>query len=80
MRAKPKQLPTHHQAEVLRRIAITGRMMLTHQEGHEDRYHDGSGKTIDERTAKLLIRNGWLIAERDSMFELAPQSWRAKTL
>ncbi len=81
MAKKPnkQRLPTYHQAEIIRRIAITGSMMLTHEEGHEDRYHDASGRTIAAPTARLLIRNGWLIADRDSMFDLEPQSWRAKT-
>ena len=64
---------------VLRRLAITGRLMLTHNADSKDRYTDGAGQTVDERTAKALIRNGWVIPERDSMFDLEPQSWLVKT-
>ncbi len=70
--------PTEFQTRVLGRIAQTGRLMLTHQESKPDSYADGAGSTIDERTAKILIRNGWVVAERDGMFDLAPRSWRAK--
>jgi hypothetical protein len=75
-----KKLPTHYQAGILRRIAITGRLMLTHDADKLDRYSDGQGVAIPKRTAKLRIKNGWVIAERDSMFDLTPQSWRVKTL
>jgi hypothetical protein len=36
---RPK-LPTEHQTKVLRRIADTGCMMLTHREGGRDTYTD----------------------------------------
>jgi hypothetical protein len=80
MKKTKQRLPTHYQSSVLKRIAITGRLMLTHDADHNDRYSDGSGLVIPERTAKLIIRNGWVTAERDSMFDLTPQSWKAKTL
>jgi hypothetical protein len=53
--------------------------MLTHDADHKNHYSDRSGAMIPERTAKTLIRNGWVIAQRDSMFNLTPQSWVAKT-
>ena len=73
------RLPTYYQAQVLRRIAITGGMMLTHDADHEDRYSDKGGAPIPKRTAQLIIRNGWVSPQRDSMFDLTPQSWVAKT-
>jgi hypothetical protein len=78
-RPKKPRLPTYHQAQLLQRLAITGQLMLTHNEDKKDRYTDGAGGTIDERTAKIFIREGWVIAERDSMFDLTPQSWKVRT-
>jgi hypothetical protein len=75
---RPK-LPTEHQTKVLRRIAETGCMMLTHSKDGRDRYTDASGSTIAESVARALIRNGWVVGQRDPMFDLTPQSWRART-
>jgi hypothetical protein len=75
---KPK-LPSEHQTRVLRRIAETGCMMLTHRKDGKNSYTDASGATIAEPTARLFIRNGWVIAERDSMFDLTPQTWKARS-
>ena len=50
--------------------------MLTLDPTLGNRFSDTAGGTIDERTARTLIRNGWVRAERDSMFDLTPQSWR----
>ena len=74
-----RRLPTEHQTRTLRRIAQTGSMILTHQEGKEDRYSDAAGNVIDVITAQALIQNGWVAAERDSMFDLVSQSWRARS-
>jgi hypothetical protein len=54
-------------------------MMLTHDADHKDRYTDAAGVTVADPTAKLMIRNGWLVPERDSMFDLTPQTWRVRT-
>jgi hypothetical protein len=54
-------------------------MMLTHREDGKDSYTDASGATIAEPTARLFIRNGWVVAQRDSMFDLTPQTWIART-
>jgi len=75
-----RKLPTEHQTRTLRRIAQTGSMILTHQEGEEDRYADAAGNVIDVRTAQALIQSGWVKAEQDSMFDLAPQSWRVRSV
>jgi hypothetical protein len=40
-------------------------MMLTHREDGKDSYTDASGATIAEPTARLFIRNGWVVAQRD---------------
>jgi hypothetical protein len=79
MKTKKPKRPTEHQTRILRRIASTGCMMLTHDADHKDRYTDAAGVTVAEPTAKLMIRNGWLVPERDSMFDLTPQTWRART-
>jgi hypothetical protein len=79
MKAKKPKLPTEHQTRVLRRIAASGCMMLTHKAGHNDRYTDAAGNEVAVYTARLMIRNGWLVPERDSMFDLAPQTWRVRT-
>ncbi len=44
-----------------------------------ERYSDGSGVTIPAPTAKRLIANGWVEAQRDSLFDLTPQTWRVKS-
>jgi hypothetical protein len=54
-------------------------MMLTHREDGKNSYTDASGATIAEPTARLLIRNGWVVPQRDSMFDLTPQTWKART-
>jgi hypothetical protein len=79
MKTVKRRLPTEFQSRVLRRIAQTGAMMLTHREGKEDIYTDAAGYTIDSRTALTLINRGWVIPEKESMFDLMPQSWRAKS-
>jgi hypothetical protein len=78
-RSKKPKLPTEHQTRILRRIAATGCMMLTHEAGKTDCYTDAAGVTIAEPTARIFIKNGWVIAQRDSMFDLSPQSWKVRT-
>ena len=75
---KRQSPPTEYQTLMLRRIAQTGRLMLTRTPEGGDRYSDGSGRPIPDRTAKVLIRKGWVIPERDSMFDEPPQSWLAR--
>ena len=78
--SKRRRMPTEAQSGVLCRIAgAGGAMMLTHDPVHGDRYSDLRGQTIPEPTAKVLIRNGWVTAERSSMFDTAPQVWRTRT-
>jgi hypothetical protein len=73
---KGQRLPTEEQTRVLRRIAQNGgSMMLTRNADKGNRYTDLAGVTVAEPTAKVLIRNGWVIAQRDSMFDLDPQTW-----
>ena len=81
MRAKVKSppRPTQEQSRVLRRISQNGGiMMLTHRADGPDEYVDRAGITVPARTAAALIRNGWVIPQRDSMFDLAPQTWRTQ--
>jgi hypothetical protein len=79
MKTKKPKLPTEHQTRILRRIAASGCMMLTHEAGHKDRYTDAAGVTVADPIAKRMIENGWLIPDRDSMFDLTPQTWRVRT-
>ncbi len=75
------KLPTEAQSRILRRIAQNGGvMMLTLDDDNKPRYSDVSGITISEPTAKRLIANGWVEAQRDSLFDLTPQTWRVKSL
>jgi hypothetical protein len=53
--------------------------MLTHDAGKKDRYTDAAGVAVADLTARLMIKNGWLVPERDSMFDLAPQTWKVRT-
>jgi hypothetical protein len=81
LKAKKRPLPTEYQSRVLRRLLQSGgSLVLTHQEGCNDRYHDQAGVTVPEKTAQMLIRHGWVEAQRDSMFNLTPQSWRVKSV
>ena len=79
MKTKRPKLPTEAQTRILRRIAQNGGvMMLTHDDDNKDRYSDAAGVTIGDLTAKRFIANGWVEAQRDSLFDLTPQTWRIK--
>jgi hypothetical protein len=73
---KPKR-PTEYQTQWLRRIAASP-MMVTRGPGEPVRYSLQNGATIPLLTAKTLIRNGWVKAERDGLFD-EPQTYRALT-
>ena len=76
---KPK-IPTEAQSRILRRIAQNGGLiMLTLDEDHVPRYSDAAGVTIGTPTAKVFIRNNWVTPQRDSLFDLTPQTWRVKS-
>lgn len=76
-----KGLPTEAQSRTLRMIAAAGgSMMLSFDNEHEaQRYHDMAGRTIPSATARILIRRGWVIPQRDSMLDAEPQSYRIRT-
>jgi hypothetical protein len=79
MKTKRRKPPTEAQTRILRRIAQNGGlMMLTLVPGEQPAYTDAHGCTIPEPTAKILIRNNWVEAQRDSLFDLTPQTWRVK--
>jgi hypothetical protein len=69
--------PNHYQAQWLRRIAQSP-MMVTRVPGEPPRYSLQTGEIIPQRTAEILIRNGWLRAQRDGLFD-DPQTYRAHT-
>jgi hypothetical protein len=73
---KPKR-PTEHQTAWLRRIASFP-MMVTRVSGEPIRYSLQNGATVPRLTAEILIRNGWVKAERDGLFD-EPQTYRALT-
>lgn len=72
--AKPKT-PTEAQARILRRIAQNGGSLCLTLDPEGRRYHDMAGVTVPEPTARILIANGLVTANRDSMYDLDPQSW-----
>ena len=81
MNAKPgrAKMPTEAQTRILRHLAQTGGLlMLTHDEDG-DRYSDALGYTVDCRMAAILIKNGWVTPQKDSMFDLSPQTWRVRS-
>jgi hypothetical protein len=78
MRRKTNPKPNHYQAGILSLIAQSF-MIRTKNEGVPDEFSTNTGVTIPRLTAELLIRNGWVRAQRDSMFDLVPQRYDALT-
>jgi hypothetical protein len=74
---KRQTRPTEAQSRWLRRIAHQP-MMITYIPGEEPRYHLADGLVVPAATANLLIRKGWVVGQRDGLFE-QPQSYRVKT-
>jgi hypothetical protein len=72
------KLPTKSQTIWLRRIALSP-LMVTRTPEFNDRYSLANGLTVPERTAKILIDRGWVVAERDGMWSDAPQTYRVRT-
>ncbi|HEV2225023.1 MAG TPA: hypothetical protein VGR84_18675 [Candidatus Acidoferrales bacterium] len=69
--------PNDYQSRLLMRIA-RGFMLRTKIAGEPDRFSLDTGETISTTTAMILIRNGWVTAERrDSMFDTTPQRYDA---
>jgi hypothetical protein len=70
---------TEHQTRVLRMIEQDGgSMMLTNSEEGQ-RYQTLVGNTIKTDTAKALIKHGYVIANRDSLYDLNPQTWKLRS-
>ena len=81
MKQTKRKLPTEAQSRILQRIAQAGGViMLTLDEDRVPRYSDASGATIGTPTVKIFIRNNWVTPQRDSLFDLTPQTWRIKSL
>jgi hypothetical protein len=78
-RTKRPPKPTSSQANWLHRIALSP-MMVTRTPGENDRYSLANGAVINERTAKILIRNGWVVGRRDGLpwFGDLPQTYRVR--
>ena len=70
-----RQKPTTAQSNLLRRIATTGGLVLQHSAGG-DEYFDRAGGRMPTREARQILRH--LIPNKDSLFDLTPQSWRAR--
>ena len=75
MRPKKPKRPTEAQTRILARIAAAGGALCMTRDPNGKRYHDQAGRTVPEPTAMALIHNGWVIAQRDSMYDLDPQTW-----
>jgi hypothetical protein len=73
-----RRLPSVQQTALIRRIAQTGALILTHNAREGDIYADALGVPIAKPEALALIRGGFVEPSRDSMFGAAPQSWRVK--
>lgn len=68
--------PTLAQAEWLRRIALSP-LMKTYIDGEtQPRFSLACGTTVPFATASVLIRNGWVRACRDGLFD-DPQTYVA---
>ncbi len=79
MTARSQKIPTEWQSRILRRIAQNGGIiMLTMDDENKPRYSDAAGVTINTPTVKVFIRNNWVVPQRDSLFDLTPQTWRIK--
>lgn len=76
-RTRP-QRPTNEQAQTLRRLANTGGLLILIHTKRGDSYSDLEGSPVPLRIAKALIENGWVIEQKDSLFDLSPQSWRVR--
>ena len=66
MRAKRVVKPTHYQAGVLKQIAISP-LMKTYSPDRKVVWGLQNGKEIGEACANALIRNGWVVPQRDGL-------------
>jgi hypothetical protein len=69
--AKPKV--TIYQAQVLRAMAITRSPLVKTFDGKYGKVTWGlaNGREVTDACARALIRNGWVIAQRDGMYDVA---------
>jgi hypothetical protein len=51
-------------------------LIVTRTPEFKDRYSLASGKTVPERTAKLLIARGWVVPEGDGLWGDQTQTYR----
>jgi hypothetical protein len=78
MKTKKPPMPTEAQSRTLRMIAQNGGLLCLTRDAEDLRYHTTNGITVPAPTAARLIRCGWVTPQRDSMFDLEPQTWAVK--
>jgi hypothetical protein len=75
MKAKAKQQAkakvTIYQAAVLRQMAISGSALVKTFDGKYGKITWGlaNGREVTDACARALIRNGWVLAQRDGMYD-----------
>jgi hypothetical protein len=70
---------TEHQTRVLRMIEQDGGSMMLTNSDEGQSYTTLTGNTIRADTAKLLIKKGYVVPNRDSMYDLDPQTWKVRS-
>lgn len=71
--------PTEAEARAIKIIAVTGGLIVTHRSGHTE-YTTPTGVKINPKIAERIIKAGWLIGDRDSLFDCCPQRYRVRKL
>jgi hypothetical protein len=74
---KPKR-PTEAETILLRRIAQNGGVLCVTNLPEGKHYHDAAGIAVKAKMAASLIANGFVVPQRDSMFDFGPQTWRVR--
>jgi hypothetical protein len=74
---KRQTRPSQMQAKWLRLIAHFP-LQVTREHGEKPDFRLSNGTAVPPNTARLLIRNRWVEAERDGLFE-QPQTYRVRT-
>jgi hypothetical protein len=69
--------PTEAQHIWLQRIAQSP-LMVTYEPGEGDRFSLTNGVTVPANTARLLIRKGWVVSQRDGLYLDQPQTYKVR--
>lgn len=73
MRKQPAPQVTYYQAQILRAMALSQSPLVKtfdHQYG-KITWGLANGREVTDACARALIRNGWVIARRDGMYDVA---------